>query len=127
MTIELSGGEKVLFELPSRQLNMPFRYLHTGHGNLTVTDWRIIFVPGWYFGTPPPVEIPLAEITYIDNPRIIWTSSAPIYIRTTYERCYSFDVRKKIGDQIVATVESIVRQLRPDRFLPESDPCSRRS
>src|SRR5262245_11492552 len=99
MTVELSSEERVLFALPSRHANMPFRFLHTGGGNLTVTDRRIIFVPGWYFGTPPPFEIPLTEITYIDNESGIWNLPGRLYLRTTSEKCYSFDVPRKVGDQ----------------------------
>jgi hypothetical protein len=74
--------------------------------------------------TPPQVEIPLSEITYIDNQSSMWNFPGRIHLRTTYEKCYSFDVPKKISNQIVETVEAIVRQLRPERFLPVTDPRS---
>src|SRR5262245_315248 len=99
MKIELTTDEKVHFEFRCQHAYLSFRYsLHPGSGNLTVTDRRIVFIPTWFFGTPLSIEIPLSEVTYIDNRTSNWFSFAPIYIRTTYEKCCNFDVPKEIGD-----------------------------
>lgn len=97
-------------------------------GTLILTDRRIWYVWDSFLYLPfskptfDSLEIPLAEIIYIDNGT---KSSRSLYVRTWSGNASSFLFQwfgRAIDDQIVRDIHSLIRQLHPERFQPVENP-----